>query len=387
MAALAAGPAYPLKTVPGQHYVADQNGNPFFIQGDSPWYVTEDLGGTNVDYYMSTRAAQGYNSIILDISATPNPAAGDAPSYVDLYGQAPFTGVLPGPCTNLLTWNNLYYTNVDYVLQRASNWGLCCFVYPLYDGYDQNDWYPQMAGNPTSNLFQFGAFIGARYASYSNIVWIGCGDDDEPGAPSSCLWNYVAAGIKSQDTNHLITAQAQRPTPASYYSEFITLNCTYPSCYNYIQSLQNYQMTPVLASFCREPNYENYPACGLADITPLNERQFDWWAVTSGDAGFFWGNFYQWQFLAGWQAQMFDVASTTIPFIGRFMTNRAWYNFVPDANHTVVTSGYGTSGTIDYITTARESHGYTVVSYFPQDQMTATVAMTNIAGAIANAWW
>jgi len=103
--------------------------------------------------------------------------------------------------------------------------------------------------------------------------------------------------------------------------------------------------------------------------------------------GFFWGNEYQWPFTNGWQGKMFDTASTTIPYLGQLMTNRLWYNFVPDAAHTVVTSGYGASGTIDYITTARESHGYTVVSYFPQDQMTATVAMTNIAGTTANAWW
>src|ERR1700722_9622890 len=38
-----AGPAYPLKTIAGKHYVVDQKGTPFFIQGDSPWYLTEAL--------------------------------------------------------------------------------------------------------------------------------------------------------------------------------------------------------------------------------------------------------------------------------------------------------------------------------------------------------
>jgi len=384
----AASPAYPLKTVAGQHYVVDQNGSPFFIQGDSPWFLTEALNASNVDYYLSNKCALGYNSIILDIAAQPvDDELNEATNY---YGQFPFTNTVNG-YTNLLSWNVNYFTNVDWVIQRAGFYGMCVFAYPLYDGYGGAGWYAQMAGNPVTNLYQYGAFIGNRYKNFSNIVWIGAGDYNEPNAPGNCLWNNVAAGIASADANHLITAQPARPTSTTYYNAFVDYQATYPTWYVYEQSLLNYQITPVLACFLREPYYENntghITGPSGANVTALNCRQFGYWGVLSGDMGQFYGDEKQWPFTSGWQNEMFDAASTTMPHLGQLLTNRLWYNFVPDANHTVVTSGYGTSGAIDYITTARESHGYTVVSYFPQDEMTATVAMSNIAGTTANAWW
>src|SRR3984957_18134630 len=384
----AAGPAYPLKIAPGQHYGVDQNSKPFFIQGDSPWFLTEALSASNVDYYLSNKCALGYNAIILDLAAQP--VDDELHQDTNYYGQHPFTTTVNG-YTNLLSWNVNYFTNVDWVIQRAGFYGMCVFAYPLYDGYGGAGWYAQMAGNPVTNLYQYGAFIGNRYKNFSNIVWIGAGDYDEPNAPGNCLWNNVAAGIASADANHLITAQPARPTSSTYYNAFVDYQATYATWYVYEQSLQNYQVTPVLACFLREPYYENNTSHATgpsgANVTALNCRQFGYWGVLSGDMGQFYGDENQWPFTTGWQNEMFDAASTTMPHLGQLLTNRLWYNFVPDANHTVVTGGYGSSGTIDYITTARESHGYTVVSYFPQDQMTATVAMSNIAGTTANAWW
>ena len=140
-----AGPAYPIKLAPGQHYLVDQNGIPFFIQGDSPWFLTESLAGADVDFYLSNRWAQGYNSIILDIAAQKN---SDGQSYEgNIYGQLPFTNTIAGGYTNLLTWNEVYFTNVDAVIQRAGHYGMCVFAYPLYDSYGGAGWYSQMAGN------------------------------------------------------------------------------------------------------------------------------------------------------------------------------------------------------------------------------------------------
>jgi Protein of unknown function (DUF4038)/Putative collagen-binding domain of a collagenase/Immunoglobulin I-set domain len=379
-----AGQAYPLKLAPGQHYIVDQNGTPFFIQGDSPWFLTESLNGADVDFYLSNRWVQGYNSIILNITARPTESG--QPSDANIYGQRPFTGTMAGPYTNLLTWNVNYFTNVDAVIQRAGHYGMCVFAYPLYDGFGGIGWYSQMAGNPTNTLFLYGQFIGNRYRNFTNIVWVGAGDYDESNAPNNCLWNIVAAGITSVDTNHLITAQASRPNPASDYSGFITLNSTYPSQFTYIESLANYQQSPVLASFDREPYYENKNVTG----TPFNDldcRNFFWWSVTSGDAGCFYGDDNQWPFNAGWQDEMWDAGATTMTNVIKLMNTRPWFDCIPDSDQTTVTSGYGTSGTMDYITCIRQSTGNTVIIYIPRDQMTPTVDLTKVSGTVANAWW
>lgn len=383
-----ADPTYPLKAVPGQHYVVDRNGVPVLIEGDSAWYLTECLDRADVDYYLSNRWAQGYNAVLLDIAES-----GGDDGFADdtnIYGCHPFTNTLDGIYTNLLSWNISYFTNVDWVINRAAHYGMCVFAYPLYDnppGFP--GWYVNaMVGNPTTNLYQYGAFIGARYKNFSNLVWIGAGDYNEPNAPTNCLWNYIAAGILSEDTNHLITAQPQRTYPATYYSNFVTLNATYPACYPYIQSLANYEMSPILPSFLREPYYEGSSNdCDFPVLTDQACRQFDYWAVLSGDAGYFFGNGSIWLFQSGWQNLLFSPASTSVPFLGELMTSRKWYSFVPDVNHTVVIGGYGEYGTIDFATTAREATGKTVMAYIPQDAMTLTVDMTSISGKSANAWW
>jgi len=379
-----AGSAYPLKVAPGDHFLVDQKNVPFFIQGDSPWYLVESLNASDVDYYLSNRWVQGYNSIILDIAAQ---SRDDGQSYEgNIYGQLPFRNTIGGTYTDLTSWNQNYFTNVDAVIRRAGYYGINVFAYPLYDGYGGASWYAEMTGNSSNSIWSYGNFIGNRYKNFTNIVWLGAGDYSEPNAPSNSLWSIVAAGIRSADTNHLISAQAARPTAASYYSGFITLNSSYGSQFPYIESLANYQRMPVLASFAREPYYKFRNITGTP-YTALDCRHFAYWAIFSGDMGHFYGNEHQWPFASGWQAEMWEDGATTITNIIRLMNTRPWWNCVPDAGHTTVVSGYGTSGTGAYIACTREASGKTVMAYVPQNLMTPTLDMSRIAGTTANAWW
>jgi hypothetical protein len=217
-------------------------------------------------------------------------------------------------------------------------------------------------------------------------VWVGAGDYNEPGSPQTSLWNWIAAGIRSADTNHLFTAQPQRGTQAILqYSNLVTVEATYWAFETYDGALKDYQLNPVVASFDREPYYE-YNA--TYNCSALNCRQFAYWAVFYGDtSGQFYGNEREWPFTTGWQTQIVDTAATTIPNLGKLMNTRLWYNLVPDSSHTVVISGYGTDGTTNFAAATREASGKTVMAYIPQGPMTLTVAMTNISGATANAWW
>ncbi|HTA29814.1 MAG TPA: DUF4038 domain-containing protein [Candidatus Cybelea sp.] len=385
--ALRGQPAYPLCTN-GNHFLVDRKGVPFFVQGNSPWYLNNSISPSNVDFYLKNQVSMGYNSIILDMAAVAyEDQLNDDTNW---FGLQPFSSA-SGGYTNLLSWNTSFFTNLDYIIKRAGYYGINCFLYPLYDGFDgENGWYSYaMTGNAATNLWQYGNFIGSRYASYSNIVWLGAGDYNEPNSPAACLWNSVAAGILAADTNHLFSAQPARTTDAAaQYSVFCTLNATYPSQFSYIASLHNYQDSPTLASFDREPYYLSTAGFYAFPSQVINCRQWTWWSICSGDGGSFYGdNINGWNFTNGWQTSMTNSGATTQIYAKLLWLSRNWTNFVPDSGHTVCTSGYGTSGNIDYITTTRESHGYTIVSYIPQDTMTPTIAMSQIAGTAANAWW
>lgn len=379
-----ANPTYPLKVASGTHYIIDQNNQPFFVQGDSPWYLIQRLNAADVDYYLSNRWAQGYNSIILDLQSHQFGSGGGIYPQADAYGHLPFTSTIAGGAyTNLLSVNPLYYTNADYVIQRAGYYGMNVFLYPLYDGYGggAQGWYADMAGNGTSALYQFGQFVGNRYKSFPNIVYVGAGDYNEPNSPNY-LWNAVANGILSADPNHLMTAHPARTYSAlSYYSNsWDTLNSSYPTSLTYLYSLANYQRIPVIPSFMRESYYEG-------TVSALTCRQQAWGAVLSGDAGHCYGNGSLWQFNAGWQTLLQSAGATTLTNVLRLMNTRPWYNCIPDANHLAVVSGYGTWGNTDYTSVMRETAGKTVIAYIPQDSMTPTVDLTKISGTTANAWW
>lgn len=379
-----AGPAYPLKVASGNHYLVDQNNRPFFVQGDSPWYLVQRLNASDVDYYLSTRAAQGYNSIILDLQSHVFGSGGGTYPQADVYGHLPFTGTIAGGAyTNLLSVNPFYYTNADYVIQRAGYYGINVFLYPLYDGSGggSQGWYADMVGNGTSALYQFGQFVGNRYKSFPNIVYVGAGDYNEPNAPNY-LWNAVASGIQSVDPNHAFTAHPARTYSAlSYYSNsWVTLNSSYPTSLTYPYSLANYQRLPVAPSFMREAYYEG-------TVSAWTCRQEAWGAVLNGDAGHCYGNDSLWQFNVGWQNLLQSSGATTIANIIRLMNTRPWYNCVPDANHLGIVSGYGAWGSTAYVSVMREATGKTILAYIPQDSLTPTVNLTQISGSSANAWW
>ncbi|HEV2454873.1 MAG TPA: DUF4038 domain-containing protein [Verrucomicrobiae bacterium] len=379
-----ANPAYPLKAVAGRHYLVDQNGAPFFIQGASPWYLSQLLTNSAADFYLSNRWSQGYNSVVLDLAPEGSPEDDFVPT--NLYGQFPFTNITETGYTNLLSWNTSYFTNDDWVLNDAARYGICCFCYPMYDGYGGAAWYTQMVGNTSNALYAYGQFIGNRYKRFPNIVWVGAGDYNESDSPQGNLWNWIADGILSVDTNHLFAAQPKRGAQAFLeYSNFVDVEATYPFFDAYDNALADYQLNPVVPSFDREPYYEYDPTY---NSSALNCRQYAYWSVFYGDtSGQFYGNAHEWLFTTGWQTQIVDSAATTLPFLGKLMNSRPWYHLVPDFNYSAVIGGYGTYGTIDFATAVREASGKTVMAYIPQDAMTLTVDMTSISGKSANAWW
>lgn len=397
----AANPAFPLKTVPGKHYLVDQHGTPFFIQGDAGWLVAKQLKTADQDYYLSNRWAQGFNAIMMDMHAYYSGGGTHiGGKTADAYGNLPFTNTIPGPYTNLLAINPNFMTNVDHVIQRAAQYGMLVFLYPMYDGApgSKSGWWNEEQGNGSNVLYQYGQWVGHHYASYSNIIYVAAGDNLEPGYPNE-LWTSLAEGILSVESNALFTAQAAAgpggenyPARGWYSNSWCNVNSTYarsPSYpyTTYKYALTNYMLDPVYPSFSREPYYEG--TWYVSASTPYDIRRYAWGSVTYGEAGHFYGNVYMatYDFTNGWKGHLWSEGATNMTAVIKLMNTRPWWNCVPDANHTTITSGYGTYGQETYITCMREQTGKTVIAYVPEGSMIPTVDMTRISGTMANAWW
>ncbi len=325
--------------------------------------------------------AKGFNTIIVNL--IEHYYADNAPA--NYYGVYPFTNKLSGGYWDFSSINPDYFTNSDAAISRAGYYGIQVILAPAYLGYDggSQGWYQDMINNSLVNLTNWGTFVGNRYKGYTNIIWLsGC--DYE--APNKTVVDAVATGILQSDPNHLMTAHCVRGDSAfDYYTEsWDKFDSTYTANITYIKTLSDYQRSPVSPTFLIEAYYE---VPGNSSYPAIQTRQEAYGAVLSGAMGGCFGVDKIDVFSSGWQANLQSPGSLAYTNLIKLVRTRPWYNCVPDSGHTVVTSGYGTSGQTDYITAMRESTGKTIIAYVPQDQMTFTVAMNQISGSTVNAWW
>ena len=61
-----AGPSFPLKVSENRRYLVDQNGKPFFVMGDTPWFI-QRLKIEEVRMLMDDRVAKGFNTLFLEL--------------------------------------------------------------------------------------------------------------------------------------------------------------------------------------------------------------------------------------------------------------------------------------------------------------------------------
>lgn len=155
----------------------------------------------------------------------------------------------------------------------------------------------------------------------------------------------------------------------------------------YDMSLQDYNATPVMASFLIESHYEGENTIEIpGGVPPHWVRRQAYWSVLSGSSGQIMGEHHIWPFLDGWQTAMDSESSVGEMFVRKLFDTRPWHAMVPDQNHSVITSGYGTFTNNNYLTAMRATNGSTVIAYLPAGR-TVGVNMSKISGTQARAWW
>lgn len=140
-----------------------------------------------------------------------------------------------------------------------------------------------------------------------------------------------------------------------------------------------------------EANYEFESLRGYL-TTPEVLRRQEYWTMLSGAAGQLYGNGYIWPFSSGWQSKLDTPGVAQLGYMKAFFASRPWYNLVPDQNHTIVTTGYGTFSasdevnTNDYLTSVRTPDGSLVIAYMPTIR-TITVDMSKLSSSAIARWF
>ncbi|OJY19969.1 MAG: hypothetical protein BGO98_01620 [Myxococcales bacterium 68-20] len=377
------GPAYPLQRGPaGGRHLIDAQGAPFFWAGDAAWSLIAQVSLADAEQYLEDRKSKGFNVVMVSLiesTFSTNPPA-------NFYGVRPFTG------RPFATPNPAYFAHADAVIQAAAARGIMVLLAPVYlgAGCGSEGWCTTVQAATNAEMRSWGQYVGARYASFDNIVWMIGGDMDP--SPVRTKTREVALGIRDHDPRHLMTAHSEAesfPVTSWPGESWLGINSIYSyedAMYRHYETA--YQYTPTMPFFMLESKYENERGVSTQEL-----RSQAYWAVLSGGMGYVFGNCPIWHFgsvnwcgTTNWKASLSSAGSTSMQHVNRLFTSRPWHTLVPDFSHTTLTAGYGTYGTMTYATAARASDGATVIAYLPTARQ-VTVDMSRVSGAQAKAWW
>ncbi len=385
----------------GYYLVNSYTNQPVFITGEDGWGATTDLDNADAAAYLKDRASRGFNAIWM--AAVDNVYQFNPP--MNYYGYSPFDGA------DFTNEDSQYWTNVDAVLKLASKLGITVFLSPAFVGAQPGDGYQTSYLNSSDAVMTaYGTFLGSRYKGYDNIVWV-LGGDAWPSI--SGLYQKIAdvgSGIAAADPNHLITLEACEGCATNGYNSvqafqavpmavpsWLALDWAYPQYSTTVAACQNdYTQSPFLSPLGGENWYE------LENGMTEPGLRFEMYSeVLSGCyLGRLFGNGAIWSFdspngstccrngTPTWQSQLSSAGSLAEEYQGQLFRSRENWLLVPDINHTVVTSGYGSG--LSVTTDARTSDGQTIIAYIPNgDATTITVDMGQIISSSnqANVWW
>ncbi len=389
------GTVYPVKVGSlNPRVLMDQNNVPFLLVGDAAHSLLANLSQSDAMLYLANRATNGFNTIWVELLCVPY--TGGQPDGSLLDGTLPFTKHISRTTNYDLTApNEAYFAYVDTIIQMAATNGIQVMLDPL----DTGGLIQTALDNGSNNCRAYGQYLGNRYKNFQNLIWLN-GNDFQGwrAATNDAVITAIALGIKDYDTNHLQTVELDYLASSSLddtnWRPIVGLNLAYTYYPTYAEVLHAWQQSTNTPVFMGEAHYENESVgYAVAEMgTPLVLRHQEYWTMLSGGVGQIYGNHYIWTFTNGWQNYLNTPGVKQLQYATGLFASRAWYNLVPDTNHTVLTSGYGTYATNGlvstnfYATCASATDGTLALAYVPTAR-TVTMNLASMSGSVTAQWY
>jgi hypothetical protein len=370
---------FPLHVEAGKRHLIDANGRPFLLHGDSPWSLIADLSREEADIYLADRRARGFNTILVNL--IEHRFARRAPANIS--GDAPF--LEPGDFSKP---NEAYFAHADWVLSRARDQGFLVLLAPAYIGAGggPEGWWQEMTRNGVETLQAYGRFLGARYRSFDNIVWVNAGDHDPP---DKALVRAIALGLKEAAPQQLQTAHIKWETPVADFWEgetWLDLANVYtyePVCPRALAAYAHPARRPF---FLMESAYENEHGAGARRI-----RTQAYHALLCGASGQVFGNNPIWHFwheglyqptTSDWWHQLGSPGAQSMTHLVNLFESLDWWRLEPDA--ALLTAGQGNGQ--DQAVAARMVGGVYALIYIPSPRP-ISIDLSRLRAPLAEAFW
>jgi hypothetical protein len=285
-----------LKVSDNKHFLITQDGKPFFWLADTGWELFHRLNRHEAEEYFKRRSEQGFNVI-------------QAVALAELNGlhTANTNGDIPLQNDDPARPNENYFKFIDSLIDLAAQYHLYIALFPTWgDKLFKNSWGVGPEIFNAQNAFIYGKWIGQRYKSRTNIIWV-IGGDRSPREHSldESVWRAMAQGIKEGLAGAAQALMTFHPQPDGTSSssqwfqqdEWLSLNmlqtghCRDSPVWDLIEA--DYNKTPTKPVLNGENIYEEMPVCfnpkELGYASAYDVRKSAYLSVFAGACGHTYG--------------------------------------------------------------------------------------------------
>jgi hypothetical protein len=391
-----------IKVSSNGHYLVYEDGTPFFWLGDTAWELFHRLTLSEINTYLENRRDKGFNVIqavvLAEIEGLTKP---------NQYGEVPFINLDPAKP------NEKYFQLVDTTVKLALSKNLYMGLLPTWGDKVTLLWGAGPVVFNAQNAYDYGLWIGKRYASYPNIIWILGGDRPAVNENNDWrpVWRAMAKGIlEATDNKAFITYHpAGGDFSTSQYihnEEWLDMNMIQSGhgsghdvpIWDLISRDRN--LTPTKPVLDAEPNYEDHPVNPWPKWNPENGyfRDYDvrkqtYRSVFAGACGVTYGHHSIWQFWNPkeekinyadryWTEALDRPGATQMGYLRKLMESRPQLTRIADQS--IIANGQGDKG--EYICATRDSIGSYILIYIPVGKK-ITVNTASMKSKKVYAWW
>ena len=394
-------------------YLTDGSGNAIYPQNDWGTKLPWKLSTTEAATYYAARFAQGFNLISMYAVNNCN-AAADYAASTNVAGIAPFELTVGGDYDG--RWDvsqpiEAYWTQVDAMIDTALANGLFVALAPLPTSGLLLGSYRVMPRGDDATAYAYGNWIGARYATRMNIVWIanvGVPQNDwfNVTSQANALAKGIADGVNgvsdiSGATDYsttLMTADTERWSYSSSHwygtEDWLDFNSVHEVPQKETDTSKNqltevtddYALTPAKPTWLLGPVSEN-----RSGFTAIQSRFQVYQTVLAGGLGTSYGNNDVENFDAGWDSnlnsdgavQMQIATAVLAPMIANIVPDQSL--LVGDTGQITGSGWYMSGSTIIQAARTADSSNAVIYSAFGND---ITVNMDQLTyGTTMKAEW
>jgi hypothetical protein len=376
------GAIFPLDVRPGKRHMEDASGRPFFMHGDTAWSLIAQLGTRDAELYLRDRKTRGFNTILVNL--IEHKFASNAPA--NAYGDRPFADG-----DDYGAPNEAYFEHADRVLRTACELGLLVLLTPSYvgNGGGAEGWYREMRRAGADKMRAYGRFLGRRYGSLDNIIWVQGGDYDPP---DKGLIRALAKGIEESDPAPapLQTAHGSPGGSAlGYWSgeSWLAIDNVYTYEPVHSAAFAQYRRPEGIPFFLMESAYEDEHDAGEHRL-----RMQAYQATFSGAMGHIFGNNPIWHFdgpglyraPTDWKGALDSRGARSMTLLVNLISSLKWWLLEPDTENALLVRGSGSEE--ERAIAARAGDGSFALVYVPTSR-NITLDLGRLAGPIIDATW